>query len=311
VDASLGITGSAVLYKTIEMPADLTDDQLETAIRDGADQYVPYPLNEIALAYEIKRRSPVNAGQLEVLLTACRKENVSLRQTVLERAGLRAKVVDIEAYCMDRVYRIMTESLGIGDDAVTAVFSIGATISQLFVMTRDRPPYCRDQLFGGLQLTQEIQRRYDLSFEQAESAKRVSGLPDDYGNEVHRPWVETIVEQLSRQLDFIYASSPWDAVDHVILCGGVFCGGVGATTGVEDAVTSALKLPTTIANPFADMDLAAGVDSDLLSVDAPAMMIACGLALRSVTTQRSDAVARDRSRTIRLPEAIDDDTTDE
>lgn len=285
------------------MPAELTDDQLEIAIRDGADQYIPDPLNEIALAYEVKRQSPVNVGQLEVLLTACRKGNVSLRQTVLEKAGLRAKVADIEAYCMDRVCRTMTESMGIDDDAVIAAYSIGATISQLFVITRDRPPYCRDQLFDGLQLTQEIQRRYDLSFEQAESAKRSGGLPDDYGNDVHQPWVETIVKELSRQLDFMYESTPHDAVDHVILCGGV-----AATTGLEDAVTSTLTLPTTIANPFAAMELASGVDGDLLSADAPAMMIACGLALRSVTTQRRDAIAMDRGRTVRSPETIDDDT---
>ncbi len=200
---------------------------------------------------------------------------------------------------MDRVYRSMMEAIGISDDAVTAVYSIGATLSQLFIMTRDRPPYLREQLFAGLQLTQEIQRRYDWSFEQAESAKRVGGLPDDYGNEVHQPWVEAIVNQLARQLDFFYESRRHDAVDHVILCGGV-----AATAGLKDAVRSALKLPTTIANPFAAMELASGVDGDLLSDIAPAMMIACGLALRSVTTQRSDAIAMDRSRTVRLPETV-------
>jgi len=136
--------------------------------------------------------------------------------------------------------------------------------------------YTREQLFGGRQLTEEIQRRYGLSLDEAGLAKKQGGLPDDYGPEVLEPFKEAVIQQITRSLQFFFSSSQYNDVDHIILAGGV-----ASMADLAELVQDKLGTPTTIANPFADMTVSSKVDTLLLSNDAPSLMIACGLALRS------------------------------
>ncbi|MCB1644999.1 MAG: pilus assembly protein PilM [Pseudomonadales bacterium] len=276
--AAVAVAGSAVITKTIEMPADLTEDEMEASLRAEADQYIPYPLEEVALDFEVQGPSPRNEGQVEVLLAACRRENVEMREAALELGGLKAKIVDIEAHCMQRAFQLIREQFGTDEDEekVIAIIDIGATMTTLSVLTDSGTPYTREQLFGGKQLTEEIQRRYSLSVEEAGLAKKQGGLPDDYESEVLMPFKEAVVQQVTRSLQFFYSSSAYDDVDHIILAGGT-----SSIDGLADMVAAKLGTPTSIANPFSNMSLSSKVNDVSLHNDAPALMIACGLAMRS------------------------------
>ena len=276
--AAVAVAGSAVITKTIEMPAALTEDETESQLQVEADQDIPYPLDEVALDFEIQGLSPRSEEQVEVLLAACRRENVEMRQAALELGGLKAKVVDIEAHCMQRAFNLVREQFTAedGDDQIIAIIDIGATMTTLSVLTDSSTPYTREQLFGGKQLTEEIQRRYSLSVEEAGLAKKQGGLPDDYETEVLQPFKEAVVQQVSRSLQFFYSSSAYDDVDHIILAGGT-----ASIEGLADMVAAKLGTPTSMANPFVNMSLSTKVNEVSLTNDAPALMIACGLALRS------------------------------
>lgn len=106
-DAAVAVAGSAVITKLIEMPGGMSEDVLETQISLEADQYIPYPLEEVAIDFEVQGPSEVNPDQIDVLLAACRRENVDLRVTALELAELRAKIVDVEAYTMERAFTLV------------------------------------------------------------------------------------------------------------------------------------------------------------------------------------------------------------
>ena len=276
--AAVAVAGSAVITRTIEMPANLSEDELEENLRAEADQYIPYPLEEVALDFEVRGPSPRSDDQVEVLLAACRRENVEMRQAALEMGGLKAKVVDIEAHCMQRAFYLVREQFTgeAGEDQVIAIIDIGATMTTLSVLTNSATPYTREQLFGGKQLTEEIQRRYSLSVEEAGLAKKQGGLPADYETEVLQPFKEAVVQQVTRSLQFFYSSSTHDDVDHIILAGGT-----SSINGLADMVAAKLGTPTSIANPFVNMTLSSKVNAINLNNDAPAMMIACGLAMRS------------------------------
>ena len=273
---AVAVAGSAVITKVIEMELGLNDAEMEAQIEVKADQYIPYPLDEVAIDFE--PLGPLaGTEQMEVLLAACRKENVELRQAALEIGGLKAKVVDIEAYAMRRAFSLLRSQLGDDvDEMVVAIIDIGATMTTLSVLTGDRSVYTREQLFGGKQLTEEIQRRYGLSFEEAGRAKKLGGLPDDYAAEVLEPFKEAVLQQVTRSLQFFFSSSQFDDVDCIILAGGT-----ASIEGLPEMVEAKLGTKTLIANPFVNMAVATKVDVDALSNDAPAMMIACGLAMRS------------------------------
>jgi len=272
--AACAVAGSAVITKVISMPANLSEDEMEGQIQIEADQYIPYPLEEISLDFEVLDTSAAEPDRVDVLLAASRSDNVDVRVAALEVGGLQAKVVDVEAFALENAVSLLMD--GINSPHVVAVMDVGATTSTLSVLEDQSIVYTREQLFGGRQLTDEIQRRYGLSYEEAGLAKRQGGLPDNYEPEVLQPFRESMAQEVNRALQFFYSSSQVGAVDHVIVAGG--CASIA---GIEELIREKIDTPVTIANPFENMSVASRVRADALANDAPAMMIACGLSLRS------------------------------
>nr|NYU03708.1 pilus assembly protein PilM [Pseudomonas sp. SbOxS1] len=276
-NVAVAVAGSAVITKTIEMDAGLTDDEMEDQLKIEADQYIPYPLDEVAIDFEVQGASTRNPGRVNVLLAACRKENVEVREAALALAGLTARVVDVEAYALERSFGLLKNQQGGAQGRLVAMVDVGATMTTLSVLHDGRIIYTREQLFGGRQLTEEIQRRYGLTADQAGLAKKQGGLPDGYVSEVLQPFREALVQQVSRSLQFFFASGQYNAVDHILLAGGT-----ASVPGLDRLIEQQLGTPTQVANPFCDMTLGSKVNAAALASDAPALMIACGLALRGV-----------------------------
>lgn len=275
--AAVAVAGSSVITKIIEMEAGMSADDMDQQIRLEADQYIPYPLDEVSLDFEVQGPVQGNADRVEVLIAASRTENVDLRKDALQIGGLTAKVVDVEAYAMERAYSLIQPQIE-SDDAnqSVAIVDVGATMTTLNVLRAGKIIYTREQLFGGKQLTEEIQRRYGLSFEEAGLAKKQGGLPDDYETEVLEPFKEAIVQQITRSLQFFFSASQYSDVGHIILAGGT-----SSILGLSDMVQAKIGTPALVANPFVNMALSSRVSAAAITNDAPALMIACGLALRS------------------------------
>lgn len=275
-NVAAAVAGSSVITKMIDMSDGLNEDDMEMQLTLEADQYIPYPLEEVAIDFEIQGPAQETEGQVEVLLAACRRETIEARVNAIEGAELTPKIMDVEAYAMERAFALLQDQLKMDEDSTVAVVDIGATMTTLSVLHNSQTIYTREQLFGGKQLTDEIMRRYGLPLEEAGLAKKQGGLPDDYEPEVLEPFKEAVVQQVARSLQFFFSSSQYNDVDHIILAGGV-----SSMEGLQELVQDKLGTPTTVANPFAGMAISSRVNAVALASDAPAMMIACGLALRS------------------------------
>ncbi len=274
---ALAVAGSAVITKQITMPAGLSDDDLEKQIQLEADQYIPYPLEEVHLDFEaLPPGEDDNPDSVEVLLAACRSENVGARTAAAELCGLIPQIVDIEAYGVEHAYQMITDQIpDYGVDKTTAVIDIGATMTALTVIDDGRMIYNREQPFGGKQLTEEIMRRYGLSFEDAGRVKKQGGLPDNYEPEVLQPFKETMAQQVGRFLQFFYSSSELEHVDYIALAGGC-----AVIPGIAEMVQNNLGIPTDIVRPFDNIQTSSKVAIQRLQNDAPSLLIALGLALR-------------------------------
>ena len=275
--AVAAVSGSAVIIKTIAMPAGLSEEDLEAQLTVEADQYIPYPLEEVALDFEELGPVPGREDQVNILLAACRQENIESRVDALEVAGLTPAIMDVEVFAMERALALLQTQMPASGPQTIAMVDIGASMTTLSVFADGESVYTREQLFGGKQLTDEIMNRYDLSFEEAGRAKKQGGLPEDYEREVLEPFREAVVQQVSRSLQFFFSSSEYTQLDAIVLCGGV-----SAIEGLSDLIEERLSTPTIVANPFADMSVGPRVNAQALAKDAPAMMVACGLAMRSV-----------------------------
>lgn len=282
--AAVAVAGSAVITKVITMPSNLTDHDMEIQIELEADQYIPYPLEEINLDFQVLGPTRGNPDTVDVLLAASRSENVELRTAAAELAGLTARIVDVEAYTIENAAHLLDPESEVdnqnNDDEkeafIMAVLDVGATMTSLNVFENNELIYTREQAFGGKQLTEEIMRRYGLAYEEAGRLKKVGGLPDNYIPEVLEPFKQTMAQQVSRFLQFFYTAGQHHSVDLIALAGG--CSSI---PGIDELIESQLGVRTVIANPFASMELSNKVNAQALSNDAPALMIACGLAMRS------------------------------
>ena len=156
------VAGSSVITKMIDMPEGLNEDDMETQLTLEADQYIPYPLEEVSIDFEVQGVSPERDGQVEVLLAACRRETIDTRVEAIEGAEMSARIVDVEAYAMERAFSLIQHQMALDADSTVAVVDIGATMTTLSVLNNGQTIYTREQLFGGKQLTDEIMRRYGL-----------------------------------------------------------------------------------------------------------------------------------------------------
>jgi len=273
---SLALPAAAVITKKILLPSGLRDDELEAQVEVEANQYIPFALEEVNLDFQVIGPAPSNPQEIEVLLAASRKANVEDRVAAAQAAGLKTIIVDVEPYASEAAFeQIRTHLPGDATDQCVALIDIGATVMNVNVIRNNQSIYARDQQIGGAQLTQIIQNSFGLSVQDAENAKRNGGLPDNYQSEVLNPFRENVATEITRALQFFFTSTQYNEVNYIVLAGGC-----ASLPGLDETVASRTQISTLLANPFAQMSLSGKIRPRQLQADAPALMIACGLAMR-------------------------------
>lgn len=275
-NVAMALPPSAVITKKIILQGGMSDLELEQQVEAEANQYIPFPLDEVSLDFCVVGPSASSVGDIEVLIAASRREKVQDIQGLAEAAGLTPVIVDVESYAARLAAGRLIENLpGQGAGLIVALFEIGAMTTSMQVMRDEEVLYDRDQAFGGAQLTQLIVRQYGFSQEEAESKKRSGELPDDYEATVLKPFIDTMVQELGRALQFFFTSTPHNRVDYILLAGGS-----AALPALTNAVTQHTSFPCSLLNPFDGMEIGEGVRLKRMTREAPSYLTSCGLALR-------------------------------
>jgi len=275
-DVALALPGSAVITKKVVLPTGLGEREMDVQVEAEATQYIPFPLAEVSLDYCVIGPSASSADYVDVLLAASRKEKVSDLQGLAEAAGLNPVVVDIESYASRMAASRVIETLpNKGRNLLIALFEIGSQNTSLQVIRNEDVIYERDQVFGGVQLSHQIARQYNLSFEEADAKKKSGDLPSDYATKVLRPFMENLGQEVGRALQFFFTSTPHNKVDFILLSGGS-----AALPGLAEVVSAQTSFPCKVVNPFDGMSLSAAVDAKRLAEQSTSYLIATGLALR-------------------------------
>ena len=277
-EVAIAIGGDAAITKVIQMPRGLADYDLEQQVELQADQYIPFPMDEVAYDFEVLGPSEKDAESQDVLLVASRSDNVEQRRAAVTAAGLKTRIVDVEAFALENACRLMTHQMPEGGlDRTIAVVDFGATSTTFSVLRNLKVIYTRDFAFGGHQLTEEIMRTYGLTMEEAGRHKKEGGLPANYQAEVLDPFIDDMTQQVSRSLQFYLASaSGREQPDKILVCGGT-----GNVPGVADVIQSRVGIPAEKGDPLGQMKISSKARAQAVQRDATALLTACGLALRS------------------------------
>lgn len=273
---ALGMPPAAVITKKIILPAGLPEDQLEVQVESEASQYIPFALDEVSLDFDVIGPAANSVEDMEVMLAAARREKVEDRVAIAEAAGLTATVMDIESYAARAAVVRATDGVpAAGAEQIVALFQIGAQSTHISVLQNGDTVYEREQPFGGVQLTQDIVRAYGLSFEEAEARKKAGDLPDNYPADLLAPFLENAALEVTRAIQFFFTSTPYTRIDQIYLAGGC-----ALVPGLLEMIASRTRIPSAVVSPFRGMQLGPSVREQQLRNEAPAYLVACGLALR-------------------------------
>jgi len=274
----IAVPSSSIITKMIQLPKDLNSEEMEERIMIEADQYIPYSIEEVSIDFTIKGENTEDPEKNNVLLVASRQEGINDRIEVLTEAGLTPAVMDVETFAIENALHLIKDQIpNAGKNKVIALVDIGATNTTLTVIEDGVTIYTREQGGGSRQLTNDIEKRYGIPFEEAEIVKINGGLPDNYQPEVLTPFKNMIIQSISRSMQSFMSSSSNKRIDAIGLMGG------GALiTGLSKQAESMLGIDTFIVNPFINIHVPdkSKINMRDATEKAPSLFIAAGLALR-------------------------------
>lgn len=275
-DAIVGVSGNSVIIKRISLPV-MTQEELEESITWEAEQYIPFDVNDVNIDAHILKGHADEAGQMEVLLVAARKEIINEYQSLVLEAGLRPAVIDVAAFALENQYSL---NYDITDQAV-ALVNVGAATVNINVLRNGVSAFTRDVGMGGRSYTEEIQRAMNVSFEEAEAfkvgghdAERSAVVPEDV-ERVLSTVSENIASEIHRSLDF-YVSSGGATLGRIALSGGA-----SVTPGLRGALQRLAGCQVEFVDPFKRIQVdERAFNPRFLQDVAPAAAVAVGLGLR-------------------------------
>jgi type IV pilus assembly protein PilM len=275
-DVAMALPASSVITKKIMLPGVASEAEIETQVNAEANQVASFPLGDVSLDYQVLGPNAKNPNENDALLVLARRERVEERVALAESVGLKTLIMDVDAFATLTAYEQMAFQLPEnGKGQIIAIVDIGANTTHVNVLHDNQTVYQREHALGGNTLTNEITRRFSLPAEEAEDAKRKGLLPDSYESEVLQPFLDSVAQEIGRALQLFFSATSFQRVDHILLAGGC-----AAIPGLDDVVHSKMQTSTMIANPFAKMAVSSHVKARQLASEAPALFVACGLALR-------------------------------
>ena len=271
-DVAVSISSSHAITKVLGMPADLSEVELEEQVSIEALHFIPYPIDEVNIDFEVIGQSATNELENEVLLVACRRTIVDSYIDLIESSGLTLKYVDLDTYAIERVYRSQN-TLGSNSNEPVAIFDVGSSNSHLMIVDDERVIYSRHQNFGASQLVKLIRKEYGVSADEANEILNSSQPPGDFVTAVQEPFAEMLQQEISRALQFFYSSSSYSNIDSIVLCGAC-CSLEGLAGDLEVKVRAKVSVMDPIANATVQ------TNREGIKGLAPSLSVAYGLALR-------------------------------
>jgi type IV pilus assembly protein PilM len=257
----------------------MTPEELEESIQWEAEQYIPFDINDVNIDVQILNTESTQAGQMDVLLVAAKKDMVNDYTEVIQSANLEPVVVDIDAFAVQNQFEI---NYDVPRSETVVLVNIGASVTNINVLASGVSTFTRDISIGGNQFTDAVQKALNVSYDEAEALKLGGAGPDSDAvvpQEVERVLQtesESIANEIQRSLDFYAATSADAHLSRIFMSGGS-----ARIPALVKTIESRTGVPVEVLNPFRNLDVGSGrFDPSYLNSVAPMAAVSVGLALR-------------------------------
>ena len=244
--------GSATIEQVVYSPKDTELDLDEFA---ESEISAIGPIDEFNYDYQVVGVSVIPAGQ-QILTVAARKDDVEPIIEMFETAGLSLSALDL------------------------AIFGIYATQMYALIIQNGQILYKQEMPVSTEQLNQLIQRTYQVTEEKAAQMMVSTSKPTDYQTQIADRFNIQVAQEVQRVLQFYYTTQSTDAfsnVKHILLTGSA-----SQQAGLAESIFSQTNTATQCIQPVTYIERGGKVDLSQLQVDASALTLAFGLALRGL-----------------------------
>jgi type IV pilus assembly protein PilM len=283
------VSGYSVIMKKVSV-ARKDEMDLEAAIYNEAEQYVPFDVNEVNLDFDILVPSTDTRGRnqtggseeesdhLEIMLVAAKKDIVNIYINLLKKADLNPVVLDVDSFALQNAFE-----MSIGEEerykGSCVLVNVGAEKLGINMVENGIPLFTRVSGFGGTQITKAIMSRLKIPYEEAEKIKLGGVVAEKYPAVLEKIFVSTVsewVEEIKRAIDFLAGTYPYKTISKLILSGGS-----SRIPGFQRHLQNETGLPAEQLNPFRNLKVnEKKIDIEYLNYIAPQAAVAAGLALR-------------------------------
>jgi type IV pilus assembly protein PilM len=272
-EAACSVSGNSVIIRKISLPA-MPAEELEDQIHWEAEQYIPFDINDVNIDFQILASDEHDPTKMDVLLVASKKDIINDYLAVFNETGIRLSVVDVDSFAIQNAFEL---NYDFEPEDVSALINIGASIMNINIVKGGISLFTRDVQMGGNLYTEEIQKQFGVSSEDAERMKVTGACPDAARLQSTISRVnETLAMEMRRSLDFYNTTAGEGKISNVYISGGG-----GKIAMLVEAVTQRLGMPVEVVNPFRKVKFSEKeFDPEYLKEIGPLVAVAVGLATR-------------------------------
>lgn len=276
-ETAMSVSGNTVIIKKISLPL-MTLEEVEESIHWEAEQYIPFDIKDVYIGFEILPRT--DQGEMDVVLVAAKREMINDYTSVAMEAGLNPIVVDVDAFCIQNMYEA---NYGFHQGETVVLLDIGNSVVTMNVVTNGITMFTRDLSMGGSDITEEIQKQLNITYQEAELYK-LGGSPGMTSDEVLPHEVEQIIgekaedmaAEIQRSIDFYAATAADSTIDKIVVSGGT-----AAIPSLVRIISRTSGVPAELANPFRNISYdERDFPPEQVQKWAPISAVAVGLAMR-------------------------------
>jgi type IV pilus assembly protein PilM len=280
-DIAVGVYGQSVIVRKITVPM-MTPEELEEQINWEAEQHIPFDIKVMSIDYEVLRKRP-EAGQMDLLLVAAKKDEINDYASILREARLRPLIVDINAFTIQNIFE---QQMGLPQDGTIALLNVGAAVSSLNIVSHGVSAFTREITNAGNAITEEIQKQCSVPYEQAEAYKCGGGPTQIVPQEVHQiiaSACEGLAGEIQRSLDFYLATSGEGEITKIFVSGGS-----AYLAPLCKAIEKRARVPVMLFDPMAQLQVDPKfVNEAEMRSRASQLVVALGLSLRCDKERRA------------------------
>jgi type IV pilus assembly protein PilM len=280
-DVAIGVYGQSVIVRKITVPM-MTPAELDEQIHWEAEQHIPFDIKLMSIDYEVLRRRP-EAGQMDLLLVAAKKDEINDYAAILREAKLKPLVVDINAFTIQNIFE---NQYGLPPEGSIALLNVGAAVSSLNIVSKGVSAFTREITNAGNSITEEIRKALSCSYEQAEAYKMGGGptqiVPQEVTQIINQA-CQGLAGEIQRSLDFYLATSGETEIGRIYVSGGS-----AYLAPLAKAIEKRARVPVQLFDPLANLQVDAKTANEAeMRARAAQLVVALGLSLRCDREKRS------------------------